>query len=450
MTIQRQFITVTMLLSDEVLRAKLAESLSAPRRSLTKRDLRFPDIPGKALAVIGVRRGGKTSVLANERDRRIGAGSPPASQLLLPLEDDRLLGITAAELSWLLDEHARQFPELRATVPLTLYLDEIQVVANWESLVRRLIDSGTVELFLSGSSARLLSQEIATSLRGRALGLTLYPFSFREALRHAGAEPDVAFAMLPPIERARLDAALRRYLVEGGFPEAQGIDARDRTPLLRSYVDVMVLRDVIERYAVSNVTALRWLERNLLANPGGLVSVSKAWNSARSQGLSVGKDAMYDFLSYFEDSFLVRTISMHTASERQRMVNPRKVYPIDPALVPLYERTGRTQQGRTLETVIALELMRRGCDVSYVRSADDTEVDFLAERVGEAPMLVQVTLELNDGDTRARELRALESARVRMPEATCWVITRDSTPPTNPLPAGIRWASAAQWLLDEW
>ncbi|MCU0648308.1 MAG: ATP-binding protein [Gemmatimonadaceae bacterium] len=439
-----------MTISEYVLRAKLAESLAAPRRALTRRDLRLPLLPGKALAVIGVRRGGKTSVLAYERNRRIDAGQPAPSQLLLSFEDDRLLGVSASDVSWLLDEHARQFPDLRAREPLTLYLDEIQIVANWESLARRLIDSGTVELFLSGSSAKLLSREIATSLRGRALDVTLYPFSFREALRHAGHEPDTPYAQLPPAKRAHLDAALRSYLVEGGFPEAQGIDARDRTYLLRSYIDVMVLRDVIERHAISNVTALRWLERHLLANPGGAFSVSKAWNTAKSQGLAIGKDAMYDFLAYLEDAFLVRTVAMQSTSERQRMVNPRKAYPIDPALIPLFERSGRTQHGRTLETVVALELFRRGCDITYVRSADDTEVDFLAERVGEPPMLVQVALEISEPDTRARELRGLESARTRFPDATCWLITRDGTPPSTALPEWIQWAPAAQWLLDAW
>jgi uncharacterized protein len=439
-----------MTISEDILRAKLAEALAVPLRSLTRRDVRFPSVSGKALAVVGVRRGGKTSVLAHERQNRIESGRPAPSQLFLSFEDDRLLGSSAADLSWVLDEHARQFPDLRATEPLTLYLDEIQVVAQWESIVRRLIDSSTVELFLSGSSARLLSNEIATSLRGRALAVTLYPFSFRETLRHTGHEPDVPYEQLPPSARAHLDASLRRYLVEGGFPESQGIDPRDRMMLLRSYVDVMVLRDVIERHAVSNVTALRWLERHLLANPGGAFSISKAWNAAKSQGLAIAKDTMHDFLAYLEDAFLIRTIVMHSTSERQRMVNPRKAYPIDPALIPLFERTGRTQHGRTLETVVALELLRRGCDVSYVRTADDMEVDFLAERIGKPPLLVQVTLELRDPDTRAREIRALEAARIMIPDAECWIITGDATPPSVPLPAGMRWAPAAQWLLDTW
>ena len=121
---------------------------------------------------------------------------------------------------------------------------------GWEGLVRRLMDTGGVEVFVTGSSARLLSREVATSLRGRALEVLVHPFSFREALRHAGNEPPAHVGTEP--RPAALDQRLRRHLVEGGFPEAQGANARDRAALLGSYVDVVVLRDVIDRHGVTN------------------------------------------------------------------------------------------------------------------------------------------------------------------------------------------------------
>lgn len=269
--------------------------------------------------MIGVRRGGKTSFLAQCRGDRLAAGKPIQSQLLVSLEDERLSGITVADVSWMLEEHARQFPDVRAA-GMTLYLDEAQLVPSWEGLVRRLIDAGGVEMFVSGS-AKLLSREVATSLRGRAMEALVHPFSFREALRHAGAEPTGAYDRLGAAERSGLDQRLRRYLTEGGFPEAQGTDPRDRAALLAGYVDVVMLRDVIERHAVSNPLALRWIERQLLANPGGAFSVNKHYDTLRSQGVAVGKDTLHHYLAH--DAFLVRTIAMHSASERQRMVNPR-------------------------------------------------------------------------------------------------------------------------------
>jgi hypothetical protein len=277
----------------------------------------------------------------------------------------------------------------------------------------------------------------------------VHPFSFREARRHAGVEPGGPVERLRPADRAALDQRLRHYLAGGGFPEAQGAAPRDRAALLSSYVDVVVLRDVIERHAVSNPLALRWIERQLLANPGGSFSVKKHYDTLRSQGVSVGKDTLHDYLAHLEDAFLVRTVAMHSASERQRMVNPRKAYPIDPGLVALFERSGRTHHGRALETAILIELERRGWEVSYVRTADGFEVDFLGHRAGDAPLLVQVCFESEGDETWERELRALNAAATSHPEARPFLVTLDTVPPSRPLPAGLTWAPAARWLLEE-
>ncbi|MCC6474041.1 MAG: ATP-binding protein [Burkholderiales bacterium] len=445
-----------MTISRDLLRLKLAESLAADRPVPTRRDTLLPDVPGKALAVVGVRRSGKTTFLAQCRADRIAAGSPGEAQLLLSLEDERLVGMTVDDLRWLLEEHARQFPDLRAggararkRVSVTLYLDEVQLVPGWEGLVRRLMDDGGTDLFVSGSSAKLLSREVATSLRGRGLEVLVHPFSFREALRHAALEPRVPFDRLDAAGRAALDRQLRRYLAEGGFPEAQGLAPRDRARLLTGYVDVVVLRDVIERHAVSNPLALRWIERQLLANPGGSFSVKKHYDALRSQGVPVGKDTLHSYLAHLEDACLVRTVAMHSASERQRMVNPRKAYPVDPGLIALFETSGREQRGRALETAVLLELERRGYQTAYVRTRDGFEADFLSQRAGEAPVLIQVCLESEGDDTWTRELRALEAAAREHRRARAWLVTMDAPPPRRALPRNISWAPAAQWLLED-
>jgi predicted AAA+ superfamily ATPase len=400
------------------------------------------------MAVIGVRRGGKTSFLQQRMSERIAGGSSRESQLLLALEDERLVGMTAADLGWLLEEHERQAPGLRESGALCLYLDEVQVVPGWETLVRRLMDAGGIEVFISGSSAKLLSREIATSLRGRAMEVLVHPFSFREALRHAGQEPASSWERLPSTERAALDASLRQYLEEGGFPEAQQTERRDRLALLKGYVDVMLLRDVIERHQVTNAQALRWLQRHLLATPGGGFSVKKLYDSLRSQGVAVAKDTLYEYLDHLQDAFLIRTVSMHSTSERQRMANPRKAYPIDPGLIPLYERAGREHRGRALETVVLLELERRGYMADWMRTADGWEVDFFAERAGDHPLLVQVSLETAQDETWEREVRALAAGAREHPGAKPLLITLDSTPPARELPAPLEWQPAARWLLD--
>ncbi len=433
----------------DVLRDKMIEGLAAAPPTLTRRSARLPAVPNKTMAIIGIRRGGKTSFLWQCLADRLGAGTPREALLMLGLEDDRLAGIQTSDLSWLVEEYFSLHPQFRDNRAVTFFLDEIQVVPGWEQFVRRLTDTERIDLFLSGSSAKLLSREVATSMRGRALETLIYPFSFREALRHTGDDPTKDWQRLTKATRSGIDNRLGRYLIEGGFPEAQGISQRDRVALLNSYVDVVVLRDVIERHAVTNPLALRWMQRQLLSSPAGLFSVQKYHDALRSQGIAVGKDNLHAYLAHLEDAFLITTVSLHTASERQRMVRPRKAYPIDPGLIPLYERSGRANTGHALETAVLIELLRRGYTVNYALTLEGWEVDFYAQAPGREPLLIQVSADVTDASTREREIRALVSAAKQYPDAVPHLITLDRIAPAPPLPDSIHWRTAARWLLDD-
>ena len=112
---------------------------------------------------------------------------------------------------------------------VVFFLDEVQVVTGWETFARRMLDTEKVELFVSGSSARLLSREVASSMRGRAMEVLVLPFGFREFLRHRGDEPALRTGSLPKAQHSALDKSLRSYLSTGGFPEARN-DAEWSTP----------------------------------------------------------------------------------------------------------------------------------------------------------------------------------------------------------------------------
>lgn len=433
----------------QVIRQKITDALAATVPAHTRRDIHLPTIKGKALAVIGMRRSGKTTFLWQCLADRLAAGTPRDALLYFNFEDERLAEMTAQDLQLVVEEYFSLHPERRDAKQVTFFLDEIQEVSGWETFVRRLLDTEKVELFLSGSSARLLSREVATSMRGRAMEVLVYPFSLREALRHRGAEPKPPWADLPKASRSALDKHFRAYLFEGGFPESQGVPPRDRANLLRTYVDVAILRDVIERHGVTNPAALRWLQRHLLGNPAGTFSVQKFFDALKSQGLPVGKNTLHDYLAHLEDAFLVRTVSLHTASERQRMVNPRKAYPIDPGLITLYERTGRANLGHALETVVLLELERRGCELDYVRTGDGFEVDFFARNPNGGATLIQVCTDVSEPNTYAREVRALSAAAAEYPKALPLLLAFDTLPPRPPLPTPLRWQPAIAWLLGD-
>ncbi|MBI4563508.1 MAG: ATP-binding protein [Planctomycetes bacterium] len=428
---------------------KLTDSLaSLPPPSTPRRLYGAVTLPGKATAVIGARRAGKTTFLHQLRRERLERRIPLERLPYINFEDERLEGLSAAHLHLLVEEYYRGYPALRGRETVTWCLDEIHVVPGWERFVRRLLDTEKVEVFLSGSSAALLSREVATSMRGRGWEVVIHPFSFEEYLRHRGHEVPEQKTRLTSRRRTELEHALRTYLESGGFPEVQGLEVGARQAVLSQYVDVAMLRDVAERHGVTNLAGLRWLVRHLLGNPAGTFSVEKFYAGLKSQGIAISRDTVHQLVAFLEDCFLVRVAWVEAASERRRMVNPRKAYPVDPGLIPVFDRTGRTNRGHALETAVRVELERRGMQVTYVRTREGHEVDFLARPAGGKPALLQVCAELDDPETRRREVRALTEASAEHPRASLHLITETPESAVG-IPRGVRVHSAAVWLLGD-
>lgn len=431
----------------QIIQEKVLASAEASIPELTRRDTALPTIRGKAIAVIGMRRAGKTSYLFQCRADLIAGGRTPSRLIYFNFEDERLGDISVDQLHLIADIHLRLFPD-STNEPVTLFLDEIQLVPGWETFVRRLLDTAGYEIFLSGSSAKLLSREIATSMRGRAWEITIHPFSFREFLRHHEKEIPANPSALTSRKATALDHQFARYLEIGGFPEAQGLSAPERRQLLQGYIDVLLLRDVIERHQVANVTALRWLVRRLLSSPSSLFSVTKFAADMKSQGIAVGRETLYDYLSHIEDAFLLQTIPIATDSEKRRQVNPRKIYPADTALIPVFDRSGKSNMGHLLETAVFIELQRRQAAISYVKTPAGFEVDFLARHPDGSEDLIQVCTSIDDPETLAREVRALQDAASEYPRAKQHILTLESRLPFPTVPPQIQVLPVWQWMLE--
>ena len=390
--------------------------------NLTDRDIPLPILPGKADTLIGMRRSGKTwRVLQQLRDLE-RSGAPRTHTLYVNLEDERLRGADSMFLAALVDAAFRRDPTA-ASAPFWLMLDEPQTIVGWESFVRRMLDSRTVRVIITGSSAKLLSREVATSLRGRSISTEVLPFSFREACRHA--KVPVPKRWPPPARgRAELERAFLRYLEIGGFPEVQTLTVALRRRVLQEYVDVTLFRDIVERHHATNVVALRRLVSHLLRSPAGKLSVHKLYNDMRSQGVRVAKDALHEYLAHLEDAFFAFTVPIDSKSERRRAVNPRKTYLVDPALVQVATFDAMTtMRGHLLENVVYLELRRRGVRVAYQVSETGTEVDFVARHPDGTVELIQVCSDLDGADTLRREIAGLEDIAPSYPGAKLTIVT---------------------------
>jgi predicted AAA+ superfamily ATPase len=312
------------------------------------------------------------------------------------------------------------------SAPCVLCFDEIQGAQGWERFIRRLLDTEKAQVLLSGSSAKLLSTEIATSLRGRAWRVEVFPYSFIESLRHFKRDKLLQNKMLGAKNRSALAHHARFYLQVGGFPEVQDESPSVRRQLLQDYVDVVLLRDIIERNKVTNIVALRYLTRRLLADPAGLFSVNKFFNHLNSLGVKCSKDTLYAYFDHLNDAYLVHTLPLDTRSERERQSNPRKIYANDTALNLNYLKQSQVAWGALLETWVFLHLRRFFRDIAYVRTPRGYEVDFIVRNDAGETLLVQVCAAYNDPKTLQRELRALADAHTLHPQASMLLVTLDT------------------------
>lgn len=447
-------------MDDDVLEFLIADFSTRPLPSVVPRDVRVPLLRQKATTLVGMRRSGKTYSMFDVMHRLLAAGTPRERMLYVNLEDERLETPTVRTLDRALELFYKRDPRGREERSY-LFFDEIQVVDGWERFIRRVLGTEDVQIVISGSSAKLLSTDIATALRGYALTVEVLPFSLREVMRARSTEP--APAPWPPNAqvRSRAAAALDSYLLIGGFSEVQEVHPFDRVQLLQGYVETVMLKDVVERHAVTNLTAMRHLVHALVAANAGIFSVSSLYGALISQGFKVSKQTLFDYLGHLTDAYLAFLVSLRSRSEKQRLVNARKVYLVDPGLAAAMYAGGAVNKGAQLETFVYLELRRRlgplaSGAVSYYRTRGGQEVDFAVDPVvprddSARPaelQLIQVCANLANPATREREVGALAVAMDEQGLSEGVMLTL-SERETIEVPSGVvRVRPAWEWALE--
>ncbi|GAB6101478.1 ATP-binding protein [Thermococcus atlanticus] len=367
-------------------------------------DVRIPTTQ-MALAIIGPRRVGKTYLMRQIIEKLRSEGIPEENIAYVNLEDPRLVGTSLEDLMVLLEVLREMGGE-----KLHLFLDEVQVVDGWERFVRYLLDTGN-RVFVSGSSSKLLSKEIATQLRGRSIAVRVFPFSFGEFLRARGFAPK---RYLSSAKKAELRRLLLEYLEWGGYPEVV-LNPHLRIEILKGILDLTIYRDIVERWEVRNLSALRLLLK-ILARSSHL-TLTKAYSTMKSLGVSIGKGTLADYLEYLSDAFILHRLPPYVRSYKKAELLGFKPYLVDNGLLRI---TGVKDKGRLLENLVMVELLRRGFepgeDLFYV-PGDGWEVGFLA-----GDELIQVSYELHTLN-RERELKALLNATKRVDVERLTVVT---------------------------
>lgn len=410
---------------------------------LVTRDREFPAIIGKADIVIGMRRTGKTWFCYQKMKELIDSGANKTQVLYLNFEDDRLLDFGVNNFQEILDVYFGKYPENRNT-QCYFFFDEIQRISQWEMFIRRLLDTEDIQIFITGSSSKLLGSEIATSLRGRSVAIDIFPFSFKEFLKFHKLFPD-----RPRVFGAKTNSVLRKavkeYLEIGGFPDVQKLDRNLRVEVLQGYIDSVLLKDIVERHKVGNILALKHLIRHVMNSSGSAFSVNKFFNTLKSMSVKCTKNSLYEYLDHLTDAFLFYTAPIHSRSEKSRLLNPPKIYTIDTGLLNAMTFRNADNYGHLLETMVFLHLRRSGYKIEYVRTKDGRETDFIAQdRISGESQLIQVCWEMSDQKTFDRELKGLKNAMDELSISTGTIVTWDDE---TDIDKNIKTIPIWKWLL---
>ncbi|MDP2193426.1 MAG: ATP-binding protein, partial [Alphaproteobacteria bacterium] len=351
-----------------------------------KREICFPDIKNKIMVAIGMRRVGKTYLMLQTIKELLN--SIPITRILyINFEDDRLMPMEQNNLAELMDGFYSLYPE-NHDQECYIFLDEIQNVKNWHEVIRRYFDTKNVKIYLTGSSSKLLSKEIGTSLRGRSVAIEVWPLSFKEKygeIKSVLGQPSLD----------KFKQTLNQYLDEGGFPEVIDLRPEERSKILREYVSVVIFRDIVERYHVTNISLVRYLIKTLLRNVGGSLSTNKLFNDLKSQGFNIGKMTVYDYLDYISDAYLAFQVPLYSESLRKTESNLKKIYAVDTGLVKAYSMTLLENKGHYFENLFFLDLKRKGHEVYYYLTQSRKEIDFLSRDLLGKWHMHQVCLDLS-------------------------------------------------------
>ncbi|AJF06831.1 ATP-binding protein [Geoalkalibacter subterraneus] len=379
-------------------------------------------VPGKATVCIGVRRSGKSTFMFQLMKKLQDTGVARQNILYLNFFDDRLHSLQHDNLGVILEAYFSLYPEKKNAEKVYCFFDEIQVVPGWEPFVDRLMRMEKCEVYITGSSAQMLSREIATQMRGRALSWEMFPFSFREFLDYKGIESD---GPLSTKKRLTVQKAFEEYWETGGFPEVAGLNRMLRIKTHQEYFNAMLFRDLVERHDISHPKAVTDLAHWLVDNTGSLYSINNLTGYLKSLGHKAPKPAVSDYLEWFEDAYVLFTVRIFDASLARANTNPKKIYCADHALVTSISSGILVNSGHLLENLVFTALRRVTPDIFYYKTKAGREVDFIAGRQGPSRMLVQVCESMADQQTRKRETTALAEAMTELKLSHGIIVTRN-------------------------
>ncbi|HLD10640.1 MAG TPA: ATP-binding protein [Candidatus Nanoarchaeia archaeon] len=376
----------------ELFKRIIKEFQEKPLPQLKERELELPETK-KIITLVGPRRSGKTfyffQLIKKLNKEKV---------VYINFEDDRLFPLELKDLDEILEAYEELYPENKDQ--LYLLIDEIQNIKNWELYIRRINDNKNIKIFITGSSSKLLSQEIATSLRGRTLTFNLFPLSFKEFLKFN--EFELKKDSFYTNDRHKIKKFLEKYTNLGGFPEIVLEKNNLEQQILTNYFEVMIYRDIIERFSIRNINLLKTLAKYLLTNIASYFSTNSYYKILKEKE-NVSKDSLFQYISYLEEANIIFLIPLFSYSLKVQQTNNKKIYCIDNGLRNAISFKFSEDEGKLLENLVFIELKRKNYEIFYYKK--NKECDFIV-KTNKQLEAIQVCVEINEGNEK-REIDGL-------------------------------------------
>lgn len=391
----------------------------------------------EALVLTGIRRGGKSTIMHQLIEALVAEGSDRTSILYVNFDEP---GLEAGRGAALLEDIYRAFRERLCPMGrAVLFLDEVQYVEQWERWVNARLSTEDVRIVVSGSSARLMSREIATLLTGRNITVRIFPLSFSEFLRFKGVEVQQGDRLLLKGHHHVIRHELHNFLDWGSFPAASlEPSAEIRARLLSQYLDDILFKDVVIRHEIRDARLLRDMAVYLLTHTACRMTLQSL-----RKVFSISLDMARSYLAFLEEPYLIGEVRAYARSLKAQQATARKLYAGDLGLRRIAALTRSEDIGRIEETAVFHALERKGRDLFYLEQGPG-EVDFLISRGLAVEEMIQIThSDLADEKTRNRELGPLADPGL-FPEAARALICAEQ--PTAEVPGAISIRQLWEWL----
>lgn len=422
------------MIQNEILKDVMLENRQeVMRHRVIERNITINDFPCQVL--VGVRRSGKSYILYGRIQQLLREGKTWDDIVYINFEDERLLGMEVSDLNSILEVHGG----LSNHRPM-LFLDEIQNIEGWDKFARRLADN-KYKVVITGSNAKMLSHDVATTLGGRYFIKEVFPFSFAEYLRAVGVDLTDATLLSTTSGRSAVKHWFEEYFLFGGFPEA--IPLLAKRDYLMSLYQKLYLGDIAARHNIENTFALRVMYKKLVESIKQPVSYTRIANIVASTGKKVGKTTIINYVDYSVEACLVLPVSNFADNLTDRLTN-RKYYFVDNGIISILAIDVRTT---LLENLVAVALMHKyGKNDAVYYYGRGIEVDFY---VPNEELAIQVCYSLTKvPDTAAREISALVALNKHLPCKRNMVISYDEQDQIVRDGITIEVVPAWKWLIS--